>query len=506
MQHSNTAGCILLKFYIKPQHTANVYNLLYVVSYRNSTSNHNKEGGQLFGSGVVSYRNSTSNHNGKGWLNRYDAVVSYRNSTSNHNKESNIAPAFMVVSYRNSTSNHNVEPRRVAVCVLYLIEILHQTTTITSRACSPRSCILSKFYIKPQPKGSHKRARYGCILSKFYIKPQLSPPTTWIIEGCILSKFYIKPQLDEHSANDYLVVSYRNSTSNHNSGTTTPNSALLYLIEILHQTTTPPTTWIIEALLYLIEILHQTTTNTYNASRAAMLYLIEILHQTTTRSVVFISIHSCILSKFYIKPQQPRGSSDLRFVVSYRNSTSNHNVVVHFIFWCVVVSYRNSTSNHNSGTTTPNSALLYLIEILHQTTTPPTTWIIEALLYLIEILHQTTTNTYNASRAAMLYLIEILHQTTTRSVVFISIHSCILSKFYIKPQQPRGSSDLRFVVSYRNSTSNHNVVVHFIFWCVVVSYRNSTSNHNHRSRKYVGLSVVSYRNSTSNHNYKSRCR
>lgn len=41
MQHSNTAGCILLKFYIKPQHTANVYNLLYVVSYRNSTSNHN---------------------------------------------------------------------------------------------------------------------------------------------------------------------------------------------------------------------------------------------------------------------------------------------------------------------------------------------------------------------------------------------------------------------------------------------------------------------------------
>ena len=121
--------------------------------------------------------------------------------------------------------------------------------------------------------------------------------------------------------------------------------------------------------MYLIEILHQTTTNTYNASRAAMLYLIEILHQTTTRSVVFISIHSCILSKFYIKPQQPRGSSDLRFVVSYRNSTSNHNVVVHFIFWCVVVSYRNSTSNYNTIRNVINNRRLYLIEILHQTTT-----------------------------------------------------------------------------------------------------------------------------------------
>lgn len=59
MQHSNTAGCILLKFYIKPQHTANVYNLLYVVSYRNSTSNHNLGLSSYCLQIVVSYRNST---------------------------------------------------------------------------------------------------------------------------------------------------------------------------------------------------------------------------------------------------------------------------------------------------------------------------------------------------------------------------------------------------------------------------------------------------------------
>ena len=276
-------GCILSKFYIKPQLIRGSIRRSSVVSYRNSTSNHNKEGGQLFGSGVVSYRNSTSNHNGKGWLNRYDAVVSYRNSTSNHNKESNIAPAFMVVSYRNSTSNHNVEPRRVAVCVLYLIEILHQTTTITSRACSPRSCILSKFYIKPQPKGSHKRARYGCILSKFYIKPQLKA----------------LPQ------DNKTVVSYRNSTSNHN--------------------------------------------------------------------------------KVRRRINQP-------LVVSYRNSTSNHNYPRNICLGIGVVSYRNSTSNHNTARAESRILQLYLIEILHQTTTSPSPICACCMLYLIEILHQTTTH------------------------------------------------------------------------------------------------------------------
>ena len=34
----------------------------------------------------------------------------------------------------------------------------------------------------------------------------------------------------------------------------------LYLIEILHQTTTYPTLFLLSSQLYLIEILHQTTT------------------------------------------------------------------------------------------------------------------------------------------------------------------------------------------------------------------------------------------------------
>ena len=144
--------------------------------------------------------------------------------------------------------------------LLYLIEILHQTTTIMSRFSSIRRCILSKFYIKPQPCGRPNLCTPSCILSKFYIKPQLTGRTLNGFDGCILSKFYIKPQpvgpgktvklccilskfyiKPQHSYQCpflFVVVSYRNSTSNHNRARTAETSKRLYLIEILHQTTT----------------------------------------------------------------------------------------------------------------------------------------------------------------------------------------------------------------------------------------------------------------------------
>ena len=281
MQHSNTAGCILLKFYIKPQHTANVYNLLYVVSYRNSTSNHNM---------------------------------------------------------------------------------------------------------------SHWRATS---------------------QG---------------------VVSYRNSTSNHNAGTTTPNSALLYLIEILHQTTT------IHAICRIKK--------------------------------------SCILSKFYIKPQLSRNQSLRVTVVSYRNSTSNHNSSEVVFDEVVVVSYRNSTSNHNSSETIIVTRRLYLIEILHQTTTFGYSSILERCCILSK------------------FYIKPQHLT----LIGKNNLSCILSKFYIKPQLRDWLRYVCTVVSYRNSTSNHNGGSRYSDWLEVVSYRNSTSNHNSRAAGTISAGVVSYRNSTSNHN------
>ena len=209
----------------------------------------------------------------------------------------------------------------------------------------------------------------------------------------------------------------------------------------------------------------------------------------------------------------------------------------------LVVSYRNSTSNHNIITLRSVSITLYLIEILHQTTTMFVAILLLSRLYLIEILHQTTTSRTTMLHRLKLYLIEILHQTTTIRRSFYSVDSCILSKFYIKPQQQTIKLQSNSVVSYRNSTSNHNdleglsnrpplyliEILHqtttlhghpktvqgcilskfYIkpqrdvcasFYDEVVSYRNSTSNHNLHQRWAVRNAVVSYRNSTSNHN------
>ena len=143
------------------------------------------------------------------------------------------------------------------------------------------------------------------------------------------------------------------------------------------------------------------------------LYLIEILHQTTTTEGEAAHFSSCILSKFYIKPQ-----------LNMLNLRSKK-----------VVSYRNSTSNHNSYSREYDSKSLYLIEILHQTTTSRAAGRIHPRLYLIEILHQTTTMNSFTSVSMSLYLIEILHQTTTFCRAVLSLMRCILSKFYIKPQR-----------------------------------------------------------------------
>ena len=143
-------------------------------------------------------------------------------------------------------------------------------------------------------------------------------------------------------------------------------------------------------------------------------------------------------------------------VVSYRNSTSNHNKAAGPAGPEGVVSYRNSTSNHN---------IMRLC-------------LIRLELYLIEILHQTTTLRMASSPRFLLYLIEILHQTTTPARHMLVVRRCILSKFYIKPQRSLQLIVILPVVSYRNSTSNHNPSIPPYPVDRVVSYRNSTSNHN----------------------------
>ena len=170
-------------------------------------------------------------------------------------------------------------------------------------------------------------------------------------------------------------------------------------------------------------------------------------------------LKGCILSKFYIKPQQRSGVHIDTVVVSYRNSTSNHNFVGSVLIFVVVVSYRNSTSNHNTRSRIPTGP--NVVSYRNSTSN-----------------HNETSTQENVN---WLYLIEILHQTTTSMPCCIIAERCILSKFYIKPQ-PFFARFVSFrVVSYRNSTSNHNQCSVRMAHISVVSYRNSTSNHNETS-------------------------
>ena len=170
-------------------------------------------------------------------------------------------------------------------------------------------------------------------------------------------------------------------------------------------------------------------------SRRVSLFLIPILHQTTTLKRLLCGLLSCSSFQFYIKPQPITASSlfipvvphsnstsnhnfhlqfrGKLFVVPHSNSTSNHNVLRRFRSFLLVVPHSNSTSNHNMVARLWKLTALFLIPILHQTTTNLSTASVCFELFLIPILHQTTTDRCSTLKTVALFLIPILHQTTT---------------------------------------------------------------------------------------------
>ena len=167
----------------------------------------------------------------------------------------------------------------------------------------------------------------SCILLGIYIKPQHSITKLFHETSCILLGIYIKPQLASVLRSLLSVVSYWESTSNHNRSivssilfvlyfignlhqtttrlVTNTYQLLLYLIGNLHQTTTYLCFFVGYFLLYLIGNLHQTTTCTLSQLVNRQLYLIGNLHQTTTIGRFSNIVLCCILLGIYIKPQLP---------------------------------------------------------------------------------------------------------------------------------------------------------------------------------------------------------
>ena len=156
-------------------------------------------------------------------------------------------------------------------------------------------------------------------------------------------------------------------------------------------------------------------------SRRVSLFLIPILHQTTTLKRLLCGLLSCSSFQFYIKPQPITASSLFIPVVPHSNSTSNHNFHLQFRGKLFVVPHSNSTSNHN----VLRRFRSFLLVVPHSNSTSnhnmvARLWKLTAL-FLIPILHQTTTNHRRCRASSMLFLIPILHQTTTSRMAVIHI-------------------------------------------------------------------------------------
>ncbi len=143
---------------------------------------------------VVSHSNSTSNHNSRHIHRPNRRVVSHSNSTSNHNGLCIHEIRSGVVSHSNSTSNHNIYSGWEHTTKLFLIPILHQTTTGYLLVRNLHRCFSFQFYIKPQLPGRRYPARPGCFSFQFYIKPQRRRPCAVFSPSCFSFQFYIKPQ------------------------------------------------------------------------------------------------------------------------------------------------------------------------------------------------------------------------------------------------------------------------------------------------------------------------
>ena len=124
-------------------------------------------------------------------------------------------------------------------------------------------------------------------------------------------------------------------------------------------------------------------------------------------------VGDCLISSFYIKPQRFTLLILRKNIVLYRLSTSNHNFQSMDRGLFVIVLYRLSTSNHNSSRYFLCFSLLSYIVFLHQTTTMPCGAFPDKVLSYIVFLHQTTTTAPLWPGTFELSYIVFLHQTTT---------------------------------------------------------------------------------------------
>ena len=229
--------------------------------------------------------------------------------------------------------------------------------------------------------------------------------------SCFLSRIYIKPQLRVVIRSTIYVVSYLVSTSNHNQMPLVFQSALLFLISYLHQTTTlsvhfccflsriyiKPQPWVLleqsKKRCFLSRIYIKPQQRRDDQGRGLGCFLSRIYIKPQLLQLLSACALCCFLSRIYIKPQHLSSTCRPFYVVSYLVSTSNHN---------------SSPINHDVNE-----------------------------LFLISYLHQTTTSISRCSADWCCFLSRIYIKPQLARANNLSREGCFLSRIYIKPQRYR---------------------------------------------------------------------
>ena len=181
---------------------------------------------------------------------------------------------------------------------------------------------------------------------------------------------------------------------------------------------------------------------------------------------------------FYIKPQLFGGNANNGAVVSFGCSTSNHNPHFSHTEQRQVVSFGCSTSNHNTQAADHFNHQVVSFGCSTSNHNHFQPGLERRVLFLLDVLHQTTTGDAPSKSMRSLFLLDVLHQTTTMYDVGLRAAGCFFWMFYIKPQLSRMARAVVSVVSFGCSTSNHNSATRLAGMVSVVSFGCSTSNHN----------------------------
>ena len=144
--------CFYWRLYIKPQPGNGEWLARKSVSIGGYTSNHNFGVDHFLNSVSVSIGGYTSNHNRRGTCEICKPSVSIGGYTSNHNYDLIWQEYFWSVSIGGYTSNHNIGSASLQTELVFLLAVIHQTTTYHLIHKLYSKCFYWRLYIKPQPR------------------------------------------------------------------------------------------------------------------------------------------------------------------------------------------------------------------------------------------------------------------------------------------------------------------------------------------------------------------